>query len=343
MEEAQKMDNNLTNRGGVERLHYMDVLKGIGILLVILQHCMGASSLGKNPVSVAILTYHMPLFFFASGFLFKMKPANAYFSGKVKTLLIPALLTQLYNFLIVGNGMAFLHAGKYAQTFYMGGQWFLYSLLYITCIHYLIVLLKNKFHKPFLQGLFMIVTFAVFFVLGFWFSSRVKQENFLATAVVGYGFFLLGSAAKLGVNRLPLQEWASKKWVRILAVLLGVILLALNLKAALLNEMVLMYKSQYGNIALFYVTACVGILAIGLISWAINHNRFLEFYGKNSLIILLTQFPIYQPLSKILLHVGFSGVKAFVITYAVTVGIEYLVVLFANRFLPVLTGKYKYE
>ena len=51
----------------VERIEYIDVTKGIGIMSVLLGHSI---SLMAHPVNRFILSFHMPLFFFVSGMLF---------------------------------------------------------------------------------------------------------------------------------------------------------------------------------------------------------------------------------------------------------------------------------
>lgn len=45
----------------------IDVMRGIAILLVVLQHSIGSS----NIVGKSILSFHMPLFFVISGYLAK--------------------------------------------------------------------------------------------------------------------------------------------------------------------------------------------------------------------------------------------------------------------------------
>lgn len=52
----------------MQRISYIDTMRGIGITLVILQHCIGSV---EEELSRFILTFHMPLFFFISGLCFK--------------------------------------------------------------------------------------------------------------------------------------------------------------------------------------------------------------------------------------------------------------------------------
>jgi polysaccharide biosynthesis protein PslL len=71
---------------------WVDVLKGIGIVLVVLGHC-------PNPFNKIIFMFHMPLFFFISGYLFKPnKNIRDYFLNKIVHLIIPyvSFLILLY-------------------------------------------------------------------------------------------------------------------------------------------------------------------------------------------------------------------------------------------------------
>lgn len=50
-----------------ERLNQFDILKGVGILLVMIGHAISTNSIVYN----LIYGFHMPLFFFCSGFFLK--------------------------------------------------------------------------------------------------------------------------------------------------------------------------------------------------------------------------------------------------------------------------------
>ena len=51
----------------MKRLEYIDIMRGVAILLVVFEHCIG--SLQDNTAAI-ILSFHMPLFFFISGCCF---------------------------------------------------------------------------------------------------------------------------------------------------------------------------------------------------------------------------------------------------------------------------------
>lgn len=70
---------------GKERNEYVDLLKGFGILTVVAGHCGFPLLLWVNPYA-----FHMPLFFFISGFFLNMSRTNYDFlKNKVERLLFP--------------------------------------------------------------------------------------------------------------------------------------------------------------------------------------------------------------------------------------------------------------
>ncbi|MBR0038315.1 MAG: acyltransferase family protein [Bacteroidales bacterium] len=101
----------------------ISVLKGIGIILMVIGHCAPASSFACQ----LIYAFHMPLFFFASGYCFKVEYLSNVFSfirKRIKGLYFPFVLwgiifTLLHNaFYYVGiinseYGSGNLVAGPY--------------------------------------------------------------------------------------------------------------------------------------------------------------------------------------------------------------------------------------
>jgi polysaccharide biosynthesis protein PslL len=77
----------------MNRQEWIDILKGIGIICVVAGHAMTGS------IRDTVFLFHMPLFFFLSGFLFYPRPDRAsYLSRKIIHLLIPyfIFLTLLF-------------------------------------------------------------------------------------------------------------------------------------------------------------------------------------------------------------------------------------------------------
>lgn len=76
-----------------QRLVQFDVLKGIGILLVLLGH----TDVVGIPKTF-IYGFHMPLFFFCSGCFYRQKGWGDFLKDNVRSLLIPYLLLERCSF-----------------------------------------------------------------------------------------------------------------------------------------------------------------------------------------------------------------------------------------------------
>ena len=74
------------------RVEWIDKAKGIGILLVILGHTFCPES-----ISFWLYSFHIPLFFFLSGYVFKIKTLNfpTFVKNKITSLLIPAFFMEI--------------------------------------------------------------------------------------------------------------------------------------------------------------------------------------------------------------------------------------------------------
>ena len=95
----------------------VDVLKGIGILAVIAGHCDFPLLLGISPYA-----FHMPLFFFISGFFLNFKRGHLPFiENKVERLLVPYykywLVCALLCWLLHWTNVPFTHSFTLSNTF----------------------------------------------------------------------------------------------------------------------------------------------------------------------------------------------------------------------------------
>lgn len=71
-----------------KRLNWVDYIKGIGIILVVIGHTTSIGDIWKT----WIYTFHMPLFFCISGYLFKH---NRPITSMAQRLLLPLLIYML--------------------------------------------------------------------------------------------------------------------------------------------------------------------------------------------------------------------------------------------------------
>jgi len=90
------MENN-----SIKRLDYIDMAKGIGIILVVLGHIIYT----EESIRVWISSFHMPLFFLIAGIVMAIKnESNIDIRKKFNSLIIPYMWFSLIDFIIdIGN------------------------------------------------------------------------------------------------------------------------------------------------------------------------------------------------------------------------------------------------
>lgn len=87
---------------GTKRLDWIDIAKGIAIILVIVGHTVP----NPSPLRHAIFSFHMPVIFILAGYTFRPKPWRELLSGSVPRLLVPYLVLGL-----AWQGPTFLMSG----------------------------------------------------------------------------------------------------------------------------------------------------------------------------------------------------------------------------------------
>lgn len=117
------------------RIPWIDLAKGITILLVVLGHI----SFLPKPILGIIYSFHMPLFFFLSGvLLFRRQEAFSSFAlKKARTLIRPYYVFLAIQSIVFYTALkaGFHHAGHYlsgwASLAGMSELWFLFVLFFI--------------------------------------------------------------------------------------------------------------------------------------------------------------------------------------------------------------------
>ena len=133
-----------------ERNLYIDVLKAVTILLVVIGHCIqyGAGrdfliygGFFYNEAYIFIYSFHMPLFMLISGYLFfqssKTKDCKSLLFAKVKQLIVPlfswSFITLIVEIIKIIAGVSH-HQFSFVWIFqtvlasFWGGPWFLWAL-----------------------------------------------------------------------------------------------------------------------------------------------------------------------------------------------------------------------
>lgn len=127
----------------MERIGTIDILKGFGILLMIVAHTFGPGNMLWN----FIYTFHIPLFFIVTGYFYKKYPIQQLLTKNINQLLVPyiamcfivIILTQIRQPHNIKTDISFILNG-------MGPGWFLLALFLARIIfHYILLAFKYNF------------------------------------------------------------------------------------------------------------------------------------------------------------------------------------------------------
>lgn len=159
------------------RLKYIDVAKGIAMLCIVLGH------LGIPQITQIVFTFHVPVFFFITGYFIRQNTSRkVYIQKKFRTLIIPyiytcliiVLLAVFFNELFSGGvgskeialswiGAALYGAGGRIKPFYLkgiGAIWFLLATFWGTVFLRCIILEIKKGYR--------IAAVLISFLLSYW-------------------------------------------------------------------------------------------------------------------------------------------------------------------------------
>ncbi|MBN1294324.1 MAG: acyltransferase family protein [Candidatus Latescibacteria bacterium] len=100
-----------------KRMAHFDIAKAIGIILMIFGHSLKSD----NIIRIFIFTFHIPLFFFISGYFFKAINAELLVKKNFRRLLVPYLFTSLM--VIVLSAIYLLISGDHSAVIEKTSSW----------------------------------------------------------------------------------------------------------------------------------------------------------------------------------------------------------------------------
>lgn len=301
-----------------ERITFLDLFRAFGIILMLMGHIKFGSIFDKW-----IHAFHMPMFFFVSGWFYKQKDNSRHqIIRKVKTLLLPYIVFELVQWIVLipfvpeyRNFRTLLYIftentykipvenGTFGISPIPGAMWFLTSIFFIEVIY--IVLdkalgLNWKLH----------VTIAVIVIIGMLAPTVLpfRLPWALDASFVGIGFFHVARACR-GTNAekfLNLKLWQ--------ALIVGLVISASIMICPKIN----MRTGNYGWYVPFWINALGAIIA----GW--NLSRYVEKLfkydgvlekiglwfkgiGKNSIVYLCLNQIVILAVTKVLYLVGIKG------------------------------------
>ncbi len=323
-----------------ERIGYIDIAKGIGILLVAMGHT--GLSLVAPYLHKLIYSFHMPLFFFLSGYFFKPDiPFLALLKKRFNTVLKPYFFTIFLIYLVSVSftNMGFVTAlGRILKAMYGTGRyidwvqlWFLPSLFVTSLFAYLFyrLILARIQQRPLRWlALLGLQALAVYTLKAFYpFTLTVLGKEYelfglpysLDLALLSGFFYILGNE----VRQASLEKWFGNGWFLAGT---GAALVALTW---FFQPRVDFNARIFESFPLNTLEAVLGILFVLALSKQIElHTKrlaaALKYIGLASLYILIFHVPIQEYWGAKIYFVtnmqALSIFSAFVISVLISLG-----------------------
>lgn len=292
------------------RIKYLDVLRGMAIVFMIIGH------IGGQPyVDRYIHMFHMPVWFFISGWLYHNKHSSyrSIIEKKFRSLIIPYIFwgTFQYPLWVAFNINAKNKLQPLINLYWVntselmpiaGALWFLTSLFFAEIIF--IVIDRNVSNKWLKTTLFICIA-----IFGNLYTNIInfRLPWAIDTSFVGAGFIYIGQLVRKYWNTETIQKIFN------LPVWILTILFIVNGVLAFVNPYVNMRIGLYGFIPLFWINAITAIVIYWNISKKIEAGKHLYKFknmiaqiGEDSIVYLCLNQLVILIIDKLLANVIFN-------------------------------------
>ena len=326
-----------------QRVEYIDILKGFGIIFVVLGHV----TLNRDLYHF-IYAFHMPLFFIVSGMFLHDK--QGFIRKQAKSLLIPyssfGLLTFVYWWLVESRFRE-LPAGEtiWGQfinlCFPIKTQYCNVVLWFLPCL-FLACVMGNYLNrwitsKPIKISLMVCLICTVGFIHG-------NYPYHIGQAIQALPYICIGSLFRGGCNILNNRMLIMQRnEVGFFFGLLGLSIVYIS--GVTCNMQSSSFSPCY---PLSFIIALLGFISVYIIAFGIQKNRVLSWLGINSLAIMLMHEPVkrivikvYSIIIKMPVDTIRESVLQSLIITTLTILILVPMILLTNEHFPFLLGKTK--
>jgi len=318
------------------RIEYIDLAKGMCIFLVVLFHLSSKLHI-QYPLGNYMILFRMPLYFFLSGCFFKPYEGFVDFmKRKVNKLVIPFFFAYLvFSFLIpsfvyhcfdLNWGTLSLRRLPVAwlYTDYPSvAIWFLLCLFEMNIIFYFSYWIAQKTKYPIAT---LIVCSVIMVIIG----TELMNHGFnlpckLNKALRSQPYFLAGYLTLRHSNILK-----PNKTDKFLPLIIIGCFAMLWLFAQFADVLGLLHR---------YICGLFGTFGILLLAKLLKWLPTFSYFGRYSIMILISHIMVYLAFVTICQHFGLSNVVTFCITIVATWLSYYLIIPFMRRFLPYVTAQ----
>lgn len=345
------MRKNIKWRVKMERKTYIDIAKGIAVILVIMGHC----EYTDFRLLVWLYTFHMPLFFIINGLFIsidKYPTLKEFVKKKAKTLLVPYFILSIPVY-ICSIGLETLKMKTinieimlkkfvgifiaWRKTPFDNGMWFILALFLANILVYIILKAINNYKiKNSKRNIALIIISISIFAVGLIITKFIKGFIWSIDVVpVCASFVMIGYL----LNKLDNKKDIFSNMI------IGICMFAINIIFGYLNYKVCgkpdIHGSNLGNGLYYLLSAVSGSVFIICLSKKINTNKILESIAKHSFIYYALQGTIAIPIAKNgvelifkLLNIQNMKIIIWILTIIISILILEILSRLLEKFLP---------
>lgn len=283
------------------RIEWIDISRGLFMIAIVLGH-----TYTTGDVRCWLYSFHVPAFFFISGYLSNnLCQVKTFIKKKIKTIIFPYFFFSILSIVIFGvfgliipklkeitecgfvpNILVMLYGNSKPDVMrYNLPLWFLPCLFSTSMIVYIEEFISNRIkNKQLVRKIFLVL-----FVLGGMFFKNhelIALPYHLETAISMSVWYLIGLITREKRVLDNINNYLLDK-NRIYGFGLASICLALGIKLAFFNTCTVGVRNEhYGIIILYYLSALCGIAGIVILSMLLKRNSVIQYIGKNTIGIL---------------------------------------------------------
>ena len=302
----------------MQRIKYIDIYKGIGIILMI----MGHIGFGYN-FDFYIHAFNMPMFFFISGYLYVLPNFKNLVKRKFNSLILPYLIFGLLNLIICLFLIKNFNILNYFENMFSFNNYHCLeiagALWFLTCLFFLNIIFSLIFKYFSIRETFLICILLVNLV----YFIKIKLPLSIDSAIYMLPIFYMGYMFKKISHK-----FSSIKTDFIFGTTLIIIFSFILFKNGYVNVRV----NMYSNILLFYVNAI--FMSIGLYYFSkfiqnLNFSKYVKYFGKYSLVFMCLNQVIIFILNKVGIN---KNISILIITLFILTMINELFNYIKNKF-----------
>lgn len=306
---------------------YVDVAKGIGIMLIVSIHTEVFGVMGYPLSFIAV-----PVFFFMSGFYDRAeRNIDQWFPKSLRTLILPAIIWILIAtaYIKLLGYVKDRSWGENPFNFYImtggnGPAWFLFALLYAKVLTW--GLMKIKMPKWAIWGGSLLIGYV---------GMNINMPLLFDEGCAALPLYITGKLAYPYLRKITENKGLF---------VAGVIALCLYLWHLVSFTIV---PQSNGDFAPYYLVA-LGLMFLCFvpflfISEKLQNQKWLASFGQHSLGIMLLHAPMCHTAAVILNRVfepaSLYWIVSFLIAYVAIVFVSYWGTVLIERYIPIMLGK----